>query len=118
MNSLSNGFLYVLGFAWVLTECSLHSVAGNHLPIYLFLLVFIVAFSVLGCLNLSDNAVNKFGSLVSVLLAVSLVIFSIGTITGGSVVIGILKLLASGVFVLAALVSFSAKGHTHSAHHH
>lgn len=118
MNSLSNGFLYVLGFAWALTECSLHSVAGNHWPILLYLLVFILAFSVLGCLNLSDSAVNKFGSLISAVLAVSLVVFSILTITGGEFLIGVIKLLASGLFVLAALVSFSSKGHTHSAHHH
>jgi hypothetical protein len=118
MNSLSNGFLYVVGFGWVLAECCLVAVAGNSTPILLFLLAFVLIFSILGCLNLSDAAVNKVGALSSALLAASLVIFSIGTITAGAPVFGVLKLLAAAVFVIASLVAFTAKSDSHAAHHH
>jgi len=119
MNSLSNGFLYVVGFGWALTECGLVAVAGNSVPILLFLLVFVLAFSILGCLNhLSDATVNKAGAITAGILALSLVFFSIGTIASGSLLLGTLKLAGSAIFVLAALVAFTAKGQSHAAHHH
>lgn len=117
MNSLSNGFLYVVGFGWALTECCLLAVAGNPTPILLFLLVFVLAFAILGCVPLSDRAVNLAGAATAALLALSLVLFSFGTLFGGAPVFGILKLLGSGLFVVGALVALTAKGHARSAHH-
>lgn len=118
MNSLSNGFLYVVGLTWAIAEVSLRAVAGNHLPILLFLLVFILAFSILGCIRLSDAAVSKAGAIFAALLALALVVFSVQTVISGEFLFGGIKLIGSGVFVLGALAAFQHKADAHAAHHH
>ncbi len=119
MNSMSNGFLYTLGFGWALTECCLLAVAGSFLPLILFTLAFVVVFSVLGCIRLSDASVEKFGSITAVVLALVLVIFTAQTFVAGSIGLGLVKLVFALVFVAGAVVVFTRKsaasGH---AHHH
>lgn len=116
MNSMSNGFLYTLGFGWALTECCLLAVAGSFMPLLVFTVGFFVMFAVLGCLNLSDAATNKIGSIVAALLALVLVFFTALTFAHGSVGIGLLKLVFAIIFVAGAVVAFTAK-QSASAHH-
>lgn len=119
MNSLSNGFLYVVGMGWALTECCLHAVAGSWTPLILFLLLFFVMFAILGCLHLSDAAINRAGTITAVLLAVSLIFFSVETIVNGAGGLGALKLLGALIFVAGAFVALTAKKDAaHAGHHH
>ena len=118
MNSMSNGFLYTLGFGWALTECCLLAVAGSFLPLILFTLAFFVVFSVLGCLNLSESTIEKFGSLVAAALALVLIIFTALTFVHGAIGLGLVKLLFAVVFAAGAVVAFTgAKSDAgHAAH--
>ena len=109
MNSMSNGFLYTLGFGWALTECCLLAVAGSFLPLILFTLAFFVVFAILGCLNLSDDKTNAFGSIVAAGLALVLIIFTVGTFTHGSIGLGLVKLLFAAIFAAGAVVAFTSK---------
>lgn len=123
MNSLSNGFLYLVGYGWALTECTLCAVAGNWLPFILFFLAFAVTFSVLGCLPLSDAAVDRFGAISAALLAITLIGFTVVTFGHGQMGLGLLKLVGSVIFALGALVAFTGRPHVHHAgcshgHHH
>lgn len=119
MNSMSNGFLYTLGFGWALIECCLLAVAGSFLPLVLFALAFVVVFSVLGCIRLSDAAVDKFGSITAVVLALVLMIFTAQTFAAGSIGMGLVKLFFALVFVAGAVVVFTSKNTAsgHAAHH-
>ena len=107
MNSMSNGFLYTLGFGWAMTECCLMAVAGNYLPLFLFVLSFIVIFAVLGCLNLPDSKIEKFGAIVAAVLALSLIIFTAHTFVTGAIGLGLVKLLFAIVFCGGAIVAFT-----------
>jgi hypothetical protein len=78
-----NQFLYATAFmgglAWFGGECMILSANGSPWWFVLFFLAFLVAFVVLGCLNISDTAINRFGALVSVLLSAGLIIFALRT---------------------------------------
>lgn len=115
---MSNGFLYTLGFGWALIECCLMAVAGNSLPLMLFVVAFTVVFSVLGCLNLSDSATNAFGSATAAVLALVLVIFTVQTFVAGAIGLGLFKLFFAVVFVAGAAVAFMNKGQASEAAHH
>ena len=52
MNSLSLGFLYVVGVTWLLCEVCVTASGGNWTPLWLYLVGFTVMFAVLGCLPL------------------------------------------------------------------
>lgn len=119
MNSLSNGFLYTLGFGWALTECCLLAVAGSFMPLVLFALAFFVVFSILGCINLSDDKVNGFGKITAAGLAAILVLFTARTFGDGAIGLGLVKLFFALVFVAGAFVVFTEKksGAGHAAGH-
>ena len=101
MNSLSLGFFYVCGLAWCLTECCIRAMAGNSLPAVLFLVAFVLIFSIFGCLNVSGKAVKLIESVTAIALAVSLLLFSLQT--GGFM--GAVKIVLSLAFILGAVVS-------------
>lgn len=117
MNSLSNGFLYTLGFGWALTECCLLAVAGNLMPLLLITLAFFVAFTILGCLDLPDATVERFGAISAAVLAVVLVFFTAQTFATGSIGFGLIKLFFAGLFVIGAILSFSGKTKSEGAAH-
>ena len=106
MNSLSNGFLYTLGFCWALSECCLLAVAGSMMPLLLITVAFFVAFTILGCLDLPDAAIERFGSLTAAVLAAVLVFFTIQTFVQGSVGLGLIKLAFASLFVVGAVLTF------------
>lgn len=118
MNSMSNGFLYTLGFGWALTESCLLAVAGNYLPLFLFVAAFLVIFAVLGCLNLSDSKIEKFGAIAAAVLALALILFTAHTFAVGAIGLGLVKLLFAVVFTAGAILAFTgSKSSGHAAHH-
>ena len=118
MNSLSNGFLYTLGFCWALSECCLLAVAGSMMPLLLLVVAFFVAFTILGCLDLPDAAIERFGSITAVVLAAILVFFTIQTFAHGSIGLGLLKLAFAALFVAGAVLSLTkgSSGSSEAAH--
>ncbi len=118
MNSMSNGFLYTLGFGWALAECCLVAVGGNALPLLLFVLAFLVVFAALGCLTLSDSATNTFGAATAAVLALVLLIFTANTFVAGAIGMGLIKLFFAAVFVAGAALAFLDKGKSGEAAHH
>ena len=79
MNQFLYATAFVSGLAWFGGECMILSANGSPWWFLLYFLAFIVVFVVLGCLDISDAAINKFGALVSVVLAVGLVLFTART---------------------------------------
>lgn len=110
MNSLSNGFLYTLGFGWALTECCVLAVAGNLAPLLLLVIAFFVAFSILGCLDLPDATLERFGTISGAVLTAVLVFFTIQTFIHGSIGLGLIKLLVAALFVVGTVVTFAKGG--------
>ena len=118
MNSLSNGFLYTLGFCWAISECCLLAVAGNLMPLALISVAFLLAFTIFGCLDLPDAAIERFGSLTAAILAAVLVLFTIQTFVHGSIGLGLIKLAFASLFVVGAVLTFlkPAGGSSEAAH--
>tara|TARA_R110000850_G_scaffold273357_3_gene409644 strand:+ start:225 stop:572 length:348 start_codon:yes stop_codon:yes gene_type:complete len=78
MNSLTLGFLYVCGFSWLFCEVCVSASNGSSMPLVLFVLGFIVMFSVLGCIRLSDKVVNVAGPIFSILIGLGIVAYGFG----------------------------------------
>ena len=84
MNSLTLGFFYTVGLAWLMIEASLMAgTYGSWGPFWLFLGGFAVMFSLLGCLPLSDKAVNKVGSVFAIIVGILLLLISLTGDAGG-----------------------------------
>jgi hypothetical protein len=102
MNSLSLGFLYVIGVTWLLCEVCVSASGGNWTPLWLYLIGFIVMFAVLGCLPLSTKAVEIAGPIFAILIGVSILAYGFGAFgsgfMGGAIrSVGGLALVALGV---------------------
>lgn len=116
MNSLVLGFFFTAGMGWALCETCLIAGAGNWLPLILFLLFFIVAFSILGCLDMSDKAMNMFGSVSAVMLGAGLMVFALDSFSISKAV-GALKILGALIFLVAGLLTLipsKSGGESHS----
>ncbi len=115
MNSLTLGFFYVVGLSWLMVETSLMAGDGSWGPFWLFLAGFAVMFSVLGCLPLSDKAVNKVGSVFAIIVGVALLVISL---TGDSgVLLNSLKAVFAAVYVIFGVITYGgANADTKTAH--
>ncbi|MDF1815926.1 MAG: hypothetical protein P1V20_27245 [Verrucomicrobiales bacterium] len=112
MNSLTLGFLYVLGISWALAETCIIASNGNWTPLIIFLIGFILMFSILGCAKISDAAVERWGGIFAMLLAVGLVFLTFSTAMTGAVGLAVIKGIFALGFVVVGLVAMipSAKG--------
>lgn len=102
MNSLSLGFLYLIGVAWLLCEVCVSASGGNWTPLWLYLIGFIVMFAILGCLPLKTRTVEIAGPIFSIIIGVSILAYGFGAFEsgfmGGAIrVVGGLALVALGV---------------------
>ncbi|MEM8954639.1 MAG: hypothetical protein AAGD22_10850 [Verrucomicrobiota bacterium] len=79
MNQFLYATAFIGGLAWFGGECMILSAQGSPWWFIIFFLAFTVVFAVLGCVNISDAAINKFGALVSVILAIGLIFFAVRT---------------------------------------
>lgn len=105
MNSLTLGFLYVVGFSWALCETCVMASNGNSVPIVLYTIYFLLVFSILGCARVSDRAVEIWGGIFAVMLAVGLVLMAVNTISAGAMVLGAVKMVFAAGFVIAGAIS-------------
>lgn len=101
MNSLSNGFFFLIGLSWLLVETCLMASDGNWTPLTLYLVGFAVMFAVLGCLPISDKAVSTAGSVIAVILGASLLVIALASLSALKIILA-LAFLAFGVFAFLA----------------
>lgn len=119
MNSLTLGFFYVCGFAWVLAECCVKAAAGYPLPILIFSVAFLVIFSILGCLNLSENLINLTGIVTASLLGLALFAFSFSSVmASGNLLVGGIKIFLALMFVIGSFATILAAEDSGAAAEH
>ena len=110
MNSLTLGFLYVVGISWGLAETCVVASNGNYIPLWIFLAIFLLMFCVLGCAKISDRSVEVVGGLLAIALAALLVWISATTLLSGASGLGLVKMIFAIAFVIAGLISLIAPG--------
>lgn len=99
MNSLTLGFLYLIGLGWLLSEVSISASGGNWTPLWLFLAFFVVMFSVVGCLPLSERAINLSGAVSAIIIGLGIVLYGFGSFD--SSVVGALVRCVGGLSIVA-----------------
>ncbi len=109
MNSLSLGFVYICGLSLLLAEVCISAGNGNWTPLWLFLVLFILMFAILGCLPLSNKAIDRAGPVFSILIGVGLLGYSFGSFGAGSYLGGFLKLFAAVILVAIGLLGYAHK---------
>jgi hypothetical protein len=102
MNSLTLGFYYTAGLAWVLAECCIQASAGNSLPLVIYSIGFIVIFGILGCLDLPDKTINLTGTILAAVLGLVLLAFSFASWKTSGTIIGLPKTLVALTFLAAS----------------
>ncbi|MEX2580424.1 MAG: hypothetical protein WD342_15305 [Verrucomicrobiales bacterium] len=113
MNSLSLGFLYLIGLAWLLCEVSMSAAGGYWTPLWLYLAGFAVMFAILGCLPLSDKAINTAGPVFSVLIGLGIVLYGFGSFDE-NILGGLLRCIGGvAVAALGALGYLAEKKEAH-----
>lgn len=107
MNSLSNGFLYIIGLSWLLCEVCLSASGGNWTPLWVYLAGFVLMFAILGCLPISARAVDALGPVFAILIGAGLLTYGVDAF-GASLLGGVLR--SVGGVALVALGVFSYAG--------
>ncbi len=115
MNSLTLGFLYVCGFSWLLCEVCVSASNGSWMPLGLFVVFFTVMFSVLGCIRLSDKAINAAGPIFAILIGLGIAAYGI-TAFGASGLGAVLRLLGGGMMVALGAIAIMLKPSEGEAH--
>jgi hypothetical protein len=105
MNNLSHGFLFLSGLTWLLCEVCVSAGAGFWTPLWLFLIGFTVMFAIMGCLPLSERAINTAGPIFTLVIGASIALYGFGAFGGGFLggflrLVGGLALVLLGVFSL------------------
>ncbi|MEM9280606.1 MAG: hypothetical protein AAGA96_02160 [Verrucomicrobiota bacterium] len=99
MNSLTLGFLYVCGFSWILCETCVSASNGNWIPLILFVIGFTLMFALLGCIPLSEKAVNITGPVFSILIGGSIAAYGLLAFVDGSLIGGLLRFAGAAMMV-------------------
>jgi hypothetical protein len=102
MNSMSHGFVYLSGLSWLLCEVCISASQGFWLPVIAFLIGFILMFAILGCLPLSNRAIDRIGPIFTALIAAGILYYGVTTFSqsmvGGSLrIVGALMVLGVAV---------------------
>ncbi len=105
MNSLSHGFLFLCGLAWLLGEVCVSAGAGFWAPVWLYLLGFTVMFAVMGCLPVSEKTINTAGPFFTILTGGAIVLYGFGAFDS-SVLGALVRLLGGGALVFLGVASF------------
>ncbi len=106
MNSLSLGFVYATGLSWLLCEVCVSASNGNWIPIILFSLGFVVMFAVLGCMRISDKAVETAGPVFSVVIGLGIALYGIGSFDA-TILGSVLRLAGGAVMVALGVVGYA-----------
>ena len=115
MNSLTLGFLYVCGFSWLLCEVCVSASNGSWMPLGLFVVFFTVMFSVLGCIKLSDKAINAAGPILAILIGVGIAAYGI-TSFGASAAGAVLRLVGGAMMIALGGMAILLKQSEGEAH--
>lgn len=126
MKTLSHGFLFLVGLSWLLAEVCIDAGAGFWTPLWFYLGGFIIMFSVMGCLPLSEKVINLAGPVFTLLLGASIAFYGVDAYQVGlsqegasflSLIGGHLRLLGGGILILLAVSSLlQREDETASAH--
>lgn len=108
MNSLSHGFLFLVGLSWLLCEVCVGAGAGYWTPVWLFLLGFVVMFAIMGCLPVSEKTINTAGPIFTILIGSGIVFYGIEAF-GYGVIGGLLRLVGGLTLVLLGVISFASR---------
>lgn len=114
MNSLSLGFLYVVGVTWLLCEVCVSASGGNWTPLWFYLIGFTIMFAVLGCLPLSTRAIEIAGPIFAILIGVGILAYGFGAFGSGFVSVAI-RLIGGLALVALGVIGFSYRK-TEEAH--
>lgn len=106
MNSLSLGFLYVVGVTWLLCEVCVSASGGNWTPLWFYLIGFTIMFAVLGCLPLSTKAIEIAGPIFSIIIGVGIVAYGVGAFGSGFLSVAI-RLIGGLALVALGVIGFS-----------
>ncbi|MEM7602008.1 MAG: hypothetical protein AAF357_11420 [Verrucomicrobiota bacterium] len=114
MNSLSLGFIYACGLSWLLCEVCVSASNGNWLPLILFVIGFTLMFAILGCLKISDKAVETAGPVFSVVIGLGIALYGIGSFDA-SLIGSVLRLAGAAAMIALGVVGYSvtAKSEAH-----
>ena len=80
MNNFLFTTAYLSGLAWFGAECMMLSASGSPVWFILFFLYFVVGFVVLGCLDISNAAIYRFGAIFTLIIATCLAFFTVNTL--------------------------------------
>ena len=108
MNSLSLGFLYLIGLSWLLCEVCVGASGGNWTPLWLYLIGFVVMFAILGCLPLSTKAINTAGPIFAILIGVSLILYGVDAFNSG-ITGAVLRCLGGIAMIALGVLGFVAR---------
>ena len=104
MNTLGKPVVYMCAMGWAGTELLILAGRGTELPLVLGFLGFIVAFAMLGCLELPDATVNRVGSFFLGLVAMVCLLFSLAGFSFS--LLALLKLAAALVICFIAFLDW------------
>lgn len=135
MNSLSHGFLFLVGLSWLLCEVCVGAGAGYWTPVWLFLAGFTVMFAIMGCLPVSEKAINTAGPIFTILIGAGIAYYGIEELASQvrfqqslaeklpflKALVGFLgatlRLLGAGTLIVLGAISFAGREKA-AAHSH
>jgi len=103
MNSLTLGFFYLVGLGWLMGETCLMAGNGSWGPLWLFLAGFALLFALIGCLPLSDHAVNKIGAISAIIVGLALLVICVLGHDGA--LLNTLKSICAAAYLIFGIVS-------------
>jgi hypothetical protein len=106
MKSLTLGFFYLAGISWALAESCILAANGDWTALIIFLAGFALMFAILGCLPLSNQTVDFWGSVFAILLALGLVYFAVHTALIGAFGLASIKGVFALGFAVIGVISF------------
>ena len=109
MNTLSHGFLFLVGLTWLLCEVCVGAGAGYWTPVWLFLGGFVVMFAIMGCLPLSDKTINTAGPIFTLIIAAGIVFYGIEAFSNGGILGGVLRLLGGAALALMGVLNLLSR---------
>lgn len=115
MNTLSHGFFFLAGLAWLLGEVCISASAGFWTPLWLYLLGFTIMFAVMGCLPLSEKTINTAGPIFAIILGAAIIIYGVAALPA-SPMGGILRIVAAAGLVIMGVVNLMASKNESHAH--
>jgi|SRR5690606_28574726 hypothetical protein len=115
MNSLSHGFLFLCGLAWLLGEVCVSAGDGFWGPLWLYLLGLTVMFSLMGCVKVSDKTINAAGPVFTGIMGASIILYAFGAFSD-SALGGLFRLVLGTALLYLAFNSFLSREKGEHAH--